>query len=81
MDTIVTENDLLAALEAALAGTREPDGALTTQELAALTGWSTKTVCKALRALSNAGRLMVVKAYRPAVDDVVRYRPGYRLRR
>ena len=81
MDAHITETDLLAALEAALAGTREPDGALTTQELAALTGWSTKTVCKALRALAQAGRLMVVKTYRPAVDGVARYRPGYRLRR
>ena len=80
MDAIVTESDLLAALEAALAGTREPDGALTTQELAALTGWSTKTVCKALQALAQAGRLLVVKAYRPAVDGVARYRPGYRLK-
>ena len=76
----ITEAELVQALERALVADDNPEGALTTNELADLTGWHERTVLRALRKLKRAGRLEIVRVQQLDLADRMTKVPAYRLR-
>lgn len=79
-DLGMTENELLAALEAAL-GTDEGDSGLSVQDLATISGKTPDRVRKGLRVLKSSGLLESTRVRRERLDGAITLVPGYRLRR
>jgi len=74
----ITESELLRAIEAALE--RQPDGAgMTTAEIVDASGLSKRRVLGALRSLKRAERLVVGRAYRRNLADVLVTVPVHQL--
>lgn len=73
----MTENELILAIQEALAKTSE-DGA-TAGEMAEATGRYPTLVRKAIGKLIKEGRMECVKVIRPCIDGTNRTVPGYRM--
>lgn len=79
MDTVtLSYNELIQALEAALAAPETADG-ITTVDLVEATGWSERRVTRALWALKRAGKLGTREVYREALNGRLIRRPAYYL--
>jgi len=76
----VNQNDILQAIEAAMAPDDGDPEALTTEQLAGLVGLGEKSIRKALKELQRMGRLDVVKTHRPAVDGAFRIHTAYKVK-
>ena len=80
MDRVtVTQSELIAALQAAMEQPDDPEGAVTTAELAEQLGWHVVKVRDELGKLDRAGRLECVKVIRRDITGRVGNRPAYRL--
>lgn len=79
--TVVTEDDLIAALMAVDASDANPHGALTMGELVAATGIGSTTLRHRLRVLHDAGRLGVTRVAHLALDGRTLPLPAYYVRR
>ncbi len=77
----VTEQDLLEALQRALAeNAPESAGFMTAVELEDALGWSQKRVSKALHLLAKQGKLQVQFVRRADITGRVQTPPGYRVK-
>lgn len=74
----MTETELLAAVQEALAKEENPEGYYTTEDWAELFGLSIGTTRKRLSQLKRLGRLEAGKVYRMNLHDIMQSRPGYR---
>ena len=77
----MTEEDLIAALEAARHEASTAEGALTVEELMQTMGISKNLVRKKLRGLHDAGALQVVRRRGSTISGQTKWVPAYRLLR
>lgn len=73
-----TVDAIIAAIQSATDS--EPDGVVTMLELCERTGWHIDKGRAEIKRLMLAGRIEVVKVWRPAIDGVKRAAPAYRLK-
>lgn len=76
----ISETEILDALREAFSTEDDPDGAHTTEELAAATGISRARIKVALRDLIRAGKAETVRVRRTSIDGRTMPVPGYRVK-
>jgi len=76
----VTSTELLMELLKAKRDTSRPSGALRTNEIKRLLGWSTDNIRKFLKSLKDDGLIEVIKVRVVTLDDKAQPLPHYRIK-
>jgi len=76
---MMTQEEIIAELEAAIAHADSPNDVYTTRDLSRMLGVSLQKVRVRLQVLSEAGRLEILRVKRPNIAGLMQPRAAYRI--